>query len=93
MRQILCALVIACTPPVTPTPDSGDAAVMGDAQDICVRACSNLATIGCLAGADSMCVPACEKNLAAPITVQPLTCWADAGTKEVARACGQLSCP
>jgi len=97
IRHAIAALaLLACTPPHAPQPDASDAASLGDVAPnaVCVSACSNLAAIGCIEGADVNCVVACTKNATgAPIAVMPAACWSDAGTKEAARACGGVSCP
>lgn len=89
---IALALIASCKPPIAPAPDADASALLGDAGP-CQAAAANLARIGCAVGSDPEFVTGCLQNLAAPITAQPLGCWADAGSKEAARACGELSCP
>lgn len=95
MKRIALLLALtACPSPATPQPDSGDAAIVGDAG-ICAAMCSNLAAIGCLEGADPKCVAVCTHETTNPVTGIPVACWASASTKEAARACSgaKLACP
>jgi len=93
MKHIFILIVAcACHQASSPVADSGDSAALGDSADPCAAGCSHLAALGCLEGTDVNCVPACQKNMSAPITVLPLGCWLDAGDKTAAKACG-LSCP
>lgn len=88
-------------PPAPPVPDSGDAALLGDAPDggVCAALCAHLAALpsesgepaGCPEGRDPKCERACELNQTAPITVDPVSCWLAAPTKSAARACGSAT--
>lgn len=56
----------------------------------CGRACTNLSAIGCPEGQLRSCYRGCVSQ-ATQVRV-PATCWAEAKTKEQARACGLLRC-
>jgi hypothetical protein len=79
-------LLSACREPQAPAADSGDASFVLDAPDggICPAMCANLRAIGCAAGSDPKCLPACAQD----IVILPRACWANAPTKAAAIACG-----
>lgn len=97
-RQIVAVVVgvmgACCHPePVVPEVDA-DGGVQVDAKaPACVRACSRLAAIGCLEGADVACVSTCEHAQATRITDLHPECLAAAKDKQAARACGSVTCP
>lgn len=84
MRYLALLLLAACSPaPVSPpaptTVDPGG----------CEKACAKLRELPCPEGK-----PQCEEACVSAVKLRPLPldCWADAGTKEAARACGGLRC-
>jgi hypothetical protein len=88
----LLTAVFGCPPdPVVPEPEL-DAGLDAKAP-ACVRACAQLAKIGCLEGADVACVATCQHAQDSRVTDMHPECLAAAGDKQAARACGSVECP
>jgi hypothetical protein len=58
----------------------------------CSTSCANLKKLGCKEGVDTTCVTTCQKMVAKKVAPVPLSCFAKAKTKAVARACGGIDC-
>ena len=89
---LLSALLVACPlrNPVPVEPDYPDSTAAGS----CEAACKRLSELGCPEGRNSesgaSCVNVC--GTAGRLRKLPTSCWANAKSKEEARACGALRC-
>jgi hypothetical protein len=86
------ALCACPSPPNPPVPDSGDAALLGDANPAAAM-CSNLAALGCAEGLDPSCAVVVAHTMDTGLTKVNAACIASATSKEAARACGFVRCP
>ena len=86
------AAMLGC-PPDPVVPEGGTDGGLDAKAPACVRACSQLARIGCLEGADVGCVSTCQHAQQSRVTDLHPECLAAAKDKQAARACGSVVCP
>jgi len=84
--------LMGCPQPQPPTPDSGDAALLGDATPA-VAVCENLDFVGCPEGRDPKCAEVIAHAIDAGLTRVDVPCLAHASTRAAVRACGFAGCP
>lgn len=90
LALVFAVLLTACPPASSPPTPDADAA---SAPSSPAAACSHLAAIGCIEGADTHCAAVLEHVVDAGLTPINVRCLASASTKEAARSCGGVSCP
>lgn len=89
--------IAACydaTKPLPPYQPIGPGPGPVELADACVRACANLAALGCPEGSGSLggepCSVTCQR--ASELRPLPVACWAAATSTAEAKACGSLRC-
>lgn len=89
--------IVACydaTKPLPPYQPVGPGPGPVATADECVRACANLAAVGCPEGSGSLggepCSVTCQR--ASELRPLPVTCWAASRSSAEAKACGSLRC-
>lgn len=67
---------------------------IGNVEDACSKACTNLRLIKCPEGSGATSGETCEQRctIAMELRTLPLVCWARAENTVKAKACGQLRC-
>jgi hypothetical protein len=93
LRYVALLCLVACYDASKPLPPYTPVVPVATADD-CVRACAQLAALGCPEGSGSLggepCSVTCQR--ASELRPLPLACWASARSSAEAKACGSLRC-